>query len=214
MEQNARMHITNSHSRSPPCFYFSGLPPQGQQLPSAITTDPPPDKAYPATMEAPDILSHGARLNSVFYLASGIGPHPTVLLFHGFPGNEKNMDLAYAIQRAGWNVLFPTIAVPGEAPALFLLPTQSKIRNLQSIFCAIRQCQEIPHRPEKIVLIGHSMGGFMAALRAALMTHKSAGVAMICGLEHWPCGPALADNGRSDNSRTLLPVSREPHPKD
>jgi len=44
---------------------------------------------------------------SVIYIASGAGPHPTVLMLHGFPGNEKNLDLAYSVRRAGWNVLAP-----------------------------------------------------------------------------------------------------------
>jgi dipeptidyl aminopeptidase/acylaminoacyl peptidase len=83
---------------------FSG---RAQQLPAAITTDPVPNKDYPEKLDHPDILSHGARLNAVFYLASGAEPHPTVLLLHGFPGNEKNLDLAYVLQRDGWNVLFP-----------------------------------------------------------------------------------------------------------
>ena len=58
-------------------------------------------------MEAPDIMSHGSRLNAVLFMASGKEPHPTILLMHGFPGNEKNLDLAYAVRRAGWNVLIP-----------------------------------------------------------------------------------------------------------
>jgi len=45
-----------------------------QQLPSALTTDPPPDKELPSGMEGPDVLSHGARLNAVLYIASGRGP--------------------------------------------------------------------------------------------------------------------------------------------
>ncbi|MEJ0065551.1 MAG: hypothetical protein WDM85_08965 [Caulobacteraceae bacterium] len=28
-----------------------------------------------------------------------------MLLLHGFPGNEQNLDLARAMQREGWNVL-------------------------------------------------------------------------------------------------------------
>ena len=89
-------------------FAFAlGTNAQTQSLPAAITTDPPRDKDFPAAMEAPDIISHNTRLNAVFYLASGEGPHPVVLLLHGFPGNEQNMDLAYAIRRAGWNVLVP-----------------------------------------------------------------------------------------------------------
>ena len=61
----------------------------GEQVPAAVTSDPPPDPAYPATMAWPDIPSHGAKMYSVLYVASGAGPHPTVLMLHGFPGNEK-----------------------------------------------------------------------------------------------------------------------------
>lgn len=40
---------------------------------------------------------------SVIYIASGAGPHPTVLMLHGFPSNEKNLDLttAYWLRRWG-----------------------------------------------------------------------------------------------------------------
>ena len=36
---------------------------------------------------------------------AGAGRRPTVVLLHGLPGNEKNLDLAQAIRRAGWNVV-------------------------------------------------------------------------------------------------------------
>ena len=78
-----------------------------QQIPPAVISDPTPDPVYPATMAWPDIPSHGAKMYSVFYIAAGAGPHPTVLMLHGFPGNEKNLDLAYSMRRAGWNVLVP-----------------------------------------------------------------------------------------------------------
>jgi pimeloyl-ACP methyl ester carboxylesterase len=44
-------------------------------------------------------------LNAVLYIAAGEGPHPNVLLLHGLPGNEQNIDLAQSMRRAGWNVL-------------------------------------------------------------------------------------------------------------
>src|SRR5258708_15399072 len=78
-----------------------------ERAPAALTSDLPPDPAYPATMAWPDIPSHGAKMYSVLYIASRAGPHPTVLMLHGFPGNEKNLDLAHSIPRAGWNVLVP-----------------------------------------------------------------------------------------------------------
>ena len=33
-------------------------------------------------------------MNAVMYTAQGGGLHPTLLLLHGFPGNEQNLDLA------------------------------------------------------------------------------------------------------------------------
>ena len=41
------------------------------------------------------------RLLSVLYTAGGEGPHPTVILLHGIPGCERNLNLAQALRRAG-----------------------------------------------------------------------------------------------------------------
>ena len=57
-------------------------------------------------MQTMQLPSHGALLNAIVYVAAGAGPHPVVILLHGFPGNEKNLDLAQAIRRAGWDVLY------------------------------------------------------------------------------------------------------------
>src|SRR5690349_6039830 len=78
---------------------------QAQQVPKAIFTDPPADAAHPARMEVLHIPTGGVQVNGVAYLAAGAGPHPTVVLFHGLPGNEKNLDLAQALRRAGWNAI-------------------------------------------------------------------------------------------------------------
>ena len=45
-------------------------------------------------MQSFQIPSHGGLLNAFVYVASGPGPHPMVVLLHGFPGNERNLDLA------------------------------------------------------------------------------------------------------------------------
>lgn len=176
-----------------------------QQLPSAITTDPLPDKASPAIMEAPDILSHGSRLNAVFYLASGRGPHPTALLLHGFPGNEKNMDLAYVLQRAGWNVLFPNYRGSWGSAGTFSFA--NAIEDTQSAVDFLRDPANVKRYridSKRIVLVGHSMGGFMAAYVAA-HDPQVAALVMICA---WNIGPTVlraADNGRSDNYKNSSP---------
>src|SRR5437763_7630413 len=61
---------------------------------------------FPPKTETGQIPSHGAGLNVLAYIAEGAGPHPVVVLLHGFPGNERNLDLAQDIRRAGWDVVY------------------------------------------------------------------------------------------------------------
>jgi uncharacterized protein len=75
---------------------------QPANIPAAVYTDPAPDAAHPPRMEVLHIPSGGVPINGVAYLAGCAGPHPTVVLLHGLPGNEKNLDLAQAIRPAGW----------------------------------------------------------------------------------------------------------------
>lgn len=148
-------------------FSFSSLAP-AQQLPPAIFSDPAPDKAYPPSMQPPDIVSHGKRMNAIIYVAAGAGLHPTVVLLHGFPGNEQNMDLAYAIRRAGWNVLTPHYRGSWGSEGDFsfsnaLEDTAAAVGFLRNPANAKKYRVDT----KRIVLIGHSMGGFMAAYDAA-----------------------------------------------
>ncbi|MEL6781085.1 MAG: hypothetical protein AAFO51_01820, partial [Pseudomonadota bacterium] len=59
-----------------------------------LTQDPELSVAFPPALEELNFQSQGARLNGLIYVANGEGPHPTVVLLHGYPGNEKNLDLA------------------------------------------------------------------------------------------------------------------------
>src|ERR1035438_169858 len=72
-----------------------------QSVPAAIFTDPPPDKAHPAKMTVVHIPTHGLLINGVVYQASGVGLHPTIVICHGLPGNEKNLDLRSEERRVG-----------------------------------------------------------------------------------------------------------------
>src|SRR5690242_19902272 len=64
-----------------------------QQAPPVVIADPPAEKQYPAALVGLTVPGHGADMDATFYLAAGAGTHGTVLLLHGLPGYEQNMDL-------------------------------------------------------------------------------------------------------------------------
>ena len=139
---------------------------------SAITTDPPADKAFPATTHTFLLPSHGAQLNALVYIAAGSGPHPVVILLYGFPGNEKNLDLAQAIRRAGWDVLFFNYRGSWGSHGAFSFT--NALQDTHAALAAIRSpalAKTLRADPNNIVLIGHSMGGMLATTAAAHDPH-------------------------------------------
>jgi uncharacterized protein len=171
-----------------------------QQTPSALSADPAQDAKYPASIVSlADLPSHGENLLGVFYLASGAGPHPTVVLMHGFPGYEQNLDLAQAMRRAGWNVL--AVHYRGSWGVKGAFSFQHAIEDADAEVAFVSDpanAKKYRIDTGKIVLIGHSMGGFMVA-SAAAHDRKVAGVAMISA---WNIGASFppASNGTSQHA--------------
>jgi pimeloyl-ACP methyl ester carboxylesterase len=161
---------------------------QDQQVPEVVMHDPVADTAHPARMEVPDILSHGKRLYAIFYIASGEFPHPTVLLMHGFPGNEQNLDLAQAMRRAGWNVLFPHYRGSWGSEGSFSF--SNSIEDTQAALQFLRDPANVKKYGidvKRIVLIGHSMGGFMVAYAGS----HDPGVLAVGMISAWNIGKTL-----------------------
>lgn len=146
---------------------------------AAVATDPVPDKAAPAAMQSFQLPSHGALLNALVYVAAGANPHPVVLLLHGFPGNERNLDLAQALRRAGYDVLYFNYRGSWGSPGSFSFG--NSIEDTLAAAAYMRDpANAAKYRadPKKIVVVGHSMGGFMA-LNAAAQDPAIAGVVTI-----------------------------------
>ncbi len=133
-----------------------------QQPPAAVTTDPPRDPDHPASIVEMRLTSHGQPLNGIFYLAAGAGPHPTALFLHGFPGFEQNVDLAQALRRAGWNVL--TFNYRGDWGSGGDFTFQNALDDTETVIDwleARENDSKYEIDPKRIVLVGHSMGGFL-----------------------------------------------------
>ena len=136
-----------------------------------------------ASMETMQIPSHGAGLNALVYVAAGAGPHPVVILLHGFPGNERNLDLAQDMRRAGWDVLFFNYRGSWGTPGEFSFA--HSMEDVASAIAYLRQpdnAQRLRLDSSRIVLVGHSMGGFMT-VEAAGADPAIKGIAMISGAD-------------------------------
>src|SRR3984957_6282168 len=122
----------------------------------------------PASMQAFQIPSHGALLNAFVYVAAGAGLHPAVVLLHGFPGNERNLDLAQDMRHAGWDVLYFNYRGSWGSPGEFSF--SHAIEDTAAAIAYLRRPETaklLRLDPSRIVFIGHSMGGFMAVQDAA-----------------------------------------------
>lgn len=152
--------------------------------PSAIV-DPPRDAANPAANVQLLVPSHGVGMNGLFFLAAGAGPKPTMLLLHGLPGNERNLDLAQAVRRAGWNVLTFTYRGAWGSPGRFSI--ENAMADSRAALAYLRTpaaAAAFKVDRSRLVIAGHSMGGLAAALTAA----DDAALAGTVLLDAWDIG--------------------------
>lgn len=163
------------------------------QTPGAVITDPRPDKAHPPGMADVRIESHGERMNAVLYTAGGAAPHPAVVLFHGFPGNEQNLDLAQAIRRAGFTVLTLHYRGSWGSPGKFSFT--NAMEDSDAALAFMRDPATVAKYnldPRRIFVIGHSMGGMMTA-SATAHDPRVAGFVMISAWDIGAGAPQFAD---------------------
>jgi pentapeptide MXKDX repeat protein len=109
------------------------------------------------------IDSDGHRLVGVLYLARGEEPKPTVLLLHGCPGLEKNLDLAVRLRDQGWNsLLFHYRGCWGSAGRYDL---RTIPRDVTAAVDYLAGCPRVD--AGRIAVLGHSLGGWAALVTAA-----------------------------------------------
>ena len=139
-----------------------------QSVPAAIYTDPPADAVHPAGMTVLHIPSHGTPINGVIYQPSGAGPHPTLVICHGLPGNEKNLDLAQAVRRAGWTAVTFNYRGSWGSPGVFRFA--QNLEDAAAVLAFLRDpqnAQRLGVDTRRMALAGHSMGSWVTAQTAA-----------------------------------------------
>lgn len=167
------------------------------------TASPLPAADHPAATRQMVIPSHGVMLYGIFYLAAGAGPHPTAILFHGFPGYEQNMDIAQDLRAHGWNVLVMHYRGSWGVKGNFSFEHSTEDADVQGSFVLDSEnARKYGIDTHRVIVIGHSMGGFMAASAAA---HNKA-VAETVLISAW--NPSADYNASRDRSEATA-IARE-----
>jgi uncharacterized protein len=161
--------------------------------------DPSPSIQPPASMQEIAIQSHGSRMNGIVYLAAGAGNHPVVIFFHGYPGNERNLDLAQAVRRAGYQAVYVDYRGMWGSGGTFSFA--NGLEDATAILAWVRSPEmaaKYHFDTRRIAVVGHSFGGWLALMTAA---HQLRNVC-IAGLAAWNVGFAAHRFGQHPDERT------------
>lgn len=167
--------------------------------------DPPvaelPAENLDITVENEKCFIYGSLLRSG---CSEGEKRPLILLLHGFPGHEKNLDLAQALRRTGVNTAFFSYrgcwGSGGEYRVSNLVPdTVSVLRYL------FKHADEYNVDTDNVWLLGHSLGGFTALHTLASHTIPLRGAALVA-----PCDLGMMYEEENRSFRELVDPEDRP----
>jgi pimeloyl-ACP methyl ester carboxylesterase len=148
-----------------------------------LTTDPDPSLRPRATTPVVELPLEGVNAYGVLHLPAGPGPHPVVIVLHGFPGYERNFDLAQALRRGGYAALVFHYRGSWGVPGTWTW--SGVLHDAANAVAAVRR-PDFLHRHRldgsRIALIGHSLGGF-AALMTAAVDEEIGAVGSVAGFD-------------------------------
>ena len=129
-----------------------------------LLKDGNPDAVEPAHGTYIVFESHGSRLFGRLLLPDFFDKEsrcPVVLMLHGHPGGDKNLDIGEALRANGFAVAVMSYRGVWGSHGDYLLS-----HNIEDVASAVdflrEKAEEYRLDPEKVFLFGHSMGGFSA----------------------------------------------------
>jgi pimeloyl-ACP methyl ester carboxylesterase len=118
------------------------------------------DKTSPAGTAELFIPSANSLLAGFMYKASGSQKHPTLLLLHGYPGNERNLDIAQVVRSQGWNVIYFDYRGSWGSQGKFSF--KNCIEDVKNVVSFCNRFQDsLKIDTSNVVMFAHSMGGLV-----------------------------------------------------
>ncbi len=167
--------------------------------------DPPASPFLPENIDIV-VKSGGCDIYGSILLAGGAAgeKHPCALMLHGFPGHEKNLDLAQALRRTGMNVAFFSYRGAWGSYGDYAVSHLKEDANAVLLHL-YKNADQYRIERESIWLVGHSLGGF-----TALHTLAEAAVALKGAVLIAPCDLGMMYLEKNDKFIELVePEDRE-----
>ena len=125
------------------------------------------------------VLIEGRRgmLRGHYYLPGGCYPKPVVMICHGIPGNERLFDFAIALREAGFCTV--SFHYSGSWGSDGEFSVSSCFEDCVSVLEYIRRNENGWFDLDRVLMLGHSMGGLMTARTAAMQEIVRACVIMV-----------------------------------
>ena len=125
-------------------------------------------KEYPTKNVSITIVIENDSIRAYALLAAGKSKKETVILLHGFPGNEKNLDLAQDLRRNGRNVIYFNYRGSWGSQGEFLISNLTEdVKQVLDFFSTPENSEKFRVQTDSFILFGHSMGGKVALLSGA-----------------------------------------------
>lgn len=164
---------------------------------NAVTElDPPimnPD--FPPMLHLLQIPSGDSQLVGRMFSPQGSGPHPLVILLHGFPGSQFNHDMAAYLQELGYHALvFHYRGAWGSTGEFSIVHALEDVRTVLAYLRQAEIIEKYDIDTGRIALVGHSFGGFLGLMTAA-NDPAIAACASISGANYGAIGTKLSDPG-------------------
>lgn len=119
------------------------------------------DKTAPAQSLDFDVTSKGSKLaGGIIYTPNGKEKHPTLILLHGFPGNQKDFDIAQVVRAHGWNVIYFNYRGSWGSEGKYSF--ENCVEDVKNVVAYCNKYQDsLKIDTTNIALFGHSLGGFV-----------------------------------------------------